>query len=61
VRITYGHIFGPSVFAGGGGPINGMIFLDMLELFSFPPVDDLPNAVDIYHSWTEFHLTTAIC
>jgi hypothetical protein len=59
VRVTYGHIFGPSVFAEKKN-INGKIFLDMLELFSFPPVDDLPKAGDIYHSWTEFHLTTAI-
>jgi S1-C subfamily serine protease len=46
VRLTHDHIFGPSAFAKKN--IKGRIFLDTLELFLFPPVDDLPNAGDIY-------------
>lgn len=45
-RLMHDHIFGPFVFAEN--TINGRMFLDMLELFLFPQVDDLPNAGDIY-------------
>jgi len=41
-------MFGPSVFAEKKKTTNGRIFLGMLELFLFPPVDDLPNAGGIY-------------
>jgi hypothetical protein len=51
--LIHDHIFGPFVFAEN--TIDGRMFLDMLELFLFPQVDDLPNAV---HS-TEL-LTTVI-
>jgi hypothetical protein len=47
VRLTHDHIFRPTVFVEIK-TINGGIFLDMLELFWFPPVDDLPIAGDIY-------------
>ena len=43
---THDHMFGPFVFAEKK-TINGRVFLDTLELFLFPPVDDLPNAGDI--------------
>lgn len=40
------HIFGPFVFTEK--TINCAIFLDTLELFLFPQLDDLPNAGNIY-------------
>jgi hypothetical protein len=39
-------IFGPFVLAEK--TINCTIFLDMLELFLFPQLDDLPNAGNMY-------------
>jgi hypothetical protein len=44
--LMHNRIFGLFIFAEH--IINGMMFLDMLELFLFPQVDDLPNAGDIY-------------
>ena len=45
--LMHNHIFGPFVFAGGEKKKSN-IFLDMLKLFLFPQLDDLPNAGNIY-------------